>query len=265
MRCHGHPMRRISDERSLDASTVATVSRPSTYRAAVGRGFREPLSVEQVTARDLGPGQVRVKVETSGLCHRNIHAAHGDWPVKPSPRSFPATRVSGGCRAWARRERGRTRVPDEVDPFDAAPLTCAGVTTYKSVKVLGRGHPIWLRSSASVASGISRFLVEPTTRSPWRRRRSSRHTVRCAGAARTCSSRFQPTTTSNCRSSRRCCAGSRSKGSIVGTRTDLRQTFALHAPSRTRVIREIRSLDTVNESIADVEAGHVTARIVFEL
>jgi propanol-preferring alcohol dehydrogenase len=27
------------------------------------------------------------------------------------------------------------RVPAEVDPFDAAPLTCAGVTTYKAVKV----------------------------------------------------------------------------------------------------------------------------------
>ena len=29
------------------------------------------------------------------------------------------------------------KVPDGVDPFDAAPLTCAGVTTYKAVKVAG--------------------------------------------------------------------------------------------------------------------------------
>jgi propanol-preferring alcohol dehydrogenase len=29
------------------------------------------------------------------------------------------------------------RVPDGIDPFDAAPLTCAGVTTYKAVKVGG--------------------------------------------------------------------------------------------------------------------------------
>ena len=27
------------------------------------------------------------------------------------------------------------RVPDGIDPFVAAPLTCAGVTTYKAVKV----------------------------------------------------------------------------------------------------------------------------------
>jgi len=29
------------------------------------------------------------------------------------------------------------KVPDGIDPFDAAPLTCAGVTTYKAVKVAG--------------------------------------------------------------------------------------------------------------------------------
>src|SRR6476619_1234448 len=29
------------------------------------------------------------------------------------------------------------KVPDGVDPLDAAPLTCAGVTTYKAVKVAG--------------------------------------------------------------------------------------------------------------------------------
>lgn len=29
------------------------------------------------------------------------------------------------------------RVPDGIDPFEAAPLTCAGVTTYKSVKTAG--------------------------------------------------------------------------------------------------------------------------------
>ena len=53
-------------------------------------------------------------------------------------------------------------------------------------------------------------------------------------------------------------------GSIVGTRTDLREVFELHAAGRTRVIRETRSLDDVNEAMADVEAGRVAARIVFE-
>jgi propanol-preferring alcohol dehydrogenase len=39
--------------------------------------------------------------------------------------------------------------------------------------------------------------------------------------------------------------------------------FELHAAGKTKVITEVRRLDTVNESIADVEAGHVPARIVF--
>ncbi|HVL04496.1 MAG TPA: hypothetical protein VM388_00800 [Acidimicrobiales bacterium] len=29
------------------------------------------------------------------------------------------------------------KVPEGIDPFEAAPLTCAGVTTYKAVKVSG--------------------------------------------------------------------------------------------------------------------------------
>ena len=34
---------------------------------------------------------------------------------------------------------------------------------------------------------------------------------------------------------------------------------------RTRLIREVRPLDAVNESMADVEAGKVAARVVFVL
>ncbi len=52
-------------------------------------------------------------------------------------------------------------------------------------------------------------------------------------------------------------------GSIVGTRVDLREVFELHVAGKTKVITEVRPLDTVNESIADVEAGRVLARIVF--
>ena len=61
----------------------------TSYRAAVVHDFHSPLSVEEVPARDLAPGQVRVNVEASGLCHTDIHAAHGDWPVKPSPPFIP--------------------------------------------------------------------------------------------------------------------------------------------------------------------------------
>lgn len=53
-------------------------------------------------------------------------------------------------------------------------------------------------------------------------------------------------------------------GSIVGTRGDLAEVFALHAQGRTRVISEGRKLDDVNAAIAEVLSGVVPARLVFE-
>lgn len=40
--------------------------------------------------------------------------------------------------------------------------------------------------------------------------------------------------------------------------------FELHAAGRTHVTHEVRPLEQVNESIAEVEAGRVAARIVFQ-
>ena len=54
-------------------------------------------------------------------------------------------------------------------------------------------------------------------------------------------------------------------GSLVGTRNDLADCFALHAGGRTRVVTEVRALERVNESFEDVLAGRVPARIVFDL
>jgi propanol-preferring alcohol dehydrogenase len=149
------------------------------------------LVVEEVATPVPEQGQVLVRVETSGLCHTDIHAAHGDWPVKPAPPFIPGhegvgivervgpgvTRLHegdrvavpwlgwacGACEACASgwetlcpnaRYTGYTvnggfaeyiiadaafagLVPEGIDPLDAAPLTCAGVTTYKAVKVSG--------------------------------------------------------------------------------------------------------------------------------
>ncbi|GAA2245917.1 hypothetical protein GCM10010104_47880 [Streptomyces indiaensis] len=56
-------------------------------KAAVVRSFGEPLVIEE--RPEPGPGQVRIRLEASGLCHTDIHAAHGDWPVKPTPPFVP--------------------------------------------------------------------------------------------------------------------------------------------------------------------------------
>jgi len=52
-------------------------------KAAVVHAFGQPLEIEQVPVPDVPPGQVLVKVEASGVCHTDLHAASGDWPVKP--------------------------------------------------------------------------------------------------------------------------------------------------------------------------------------
>ena len=58
-------------------------------KAAVVHDFTKPLSLEDVPKPEPGPGEILVKVETAGLCHTDIHAAHGDWPVKPTPPFIP--------------------------------------------------------------------------------------------------------------------------------------------------------------------------------
>jgi alcohol dehydrogenase, propanol-preferring len=158
-------------------------------RAAVVPGFGQPLVIEDRPVPEPGPGQVVVRMEASGLCHTDIHAANGDWPVTPTVPFIPGhegvgivtalgdgvtgpqieQRVAvpwlgyacGTCRycltGWetlclSQRNTGYSvdggyaeyflaeaafaaPVPDGIDPREAAPLTCAGVTTYKAIKV----------------------------------------------------------------------------------------------------------------------------------
>lgn len=56
---------------------------PATMRAAIVHSFTEPLRIEEVPVPRPRPGEVLVKVEASGVCHTDLHAARGDWPVKP--------------------------------------------------------------------------------------------------------------------------------------------------------------------------------------
>jgi propanol-preferring alcohol dehydrogenase len=158
-------------------------------KAAVVHSFTSPLAIEDRPVPEPGRGEVLVRIEASGLCHTDIHAAHGDWPVKPNPPFVPGHEGVGTVEAVGAGVTARTvgdrvalpwlghacghcdhcvagwetlceeqrntgysidggfaeyavadatyvvPVPDAVSSFDAAPLTCAGVTTYKAVKV----------------------------------------------------------------------------------------------------------------------------------
>src|SRR5207342_2651873 len=201
------------------------------------------------------------------------------------------------------------KVPDGVDPFDAAPLTCAGVATYKAVKVAGTrssdlvavfgvgglGHMAIQYAAIAGARVVAvdlideklelarelgaEFTINATKEDP------AEAIQRLGGANQAIALAVSPRAFEQAYASLRrggtlvfvalpadnevtlpifqtVLNGITVVGSIVGTRTDLREVFALHAAGRTTVTREIRPLAEVNEAIADVEAGRVAARVV---
>ena len=48
-----------------------------------------PLEIRDVPVPEPGAGQIVVRIEASGLCHTDIHAARGEWPVKPKDQLIP--------------------------------------------------------------------------------------------------------------------------------------------------------------------------------
>jgi len=161
---------------------------PKTMKAAFVEKFGEPLKIREVIIPTPGPGQVLVEVAASGVCHTDLHAAEGDWPVKPTVPFIPGHEGAGfvaalgpgvkhlkeGDRvgiAWlhsacgycefclsgwetlclAQQNSGYSvngsfaqfalgqadylgRIPGKLSFIDAAPILCAGVTTYKGLK-----------------------------------------------------------------------------------------------------------------------------------
>jgi propanol-preferring alcohol dehydrogenase len=342
---------------------VPAAGTPALMQAAVVHSFTEPLRLEEIETPVPGRGEVLVRIEASGLCHTDIHAAHGDWPVKPEPPFVPGHEgvgiveeigadvsevslgdrvavpwlgyacgtcdhcisgwetlclqqrntgysVDGGFAEYVKASaRFVVRVPDGVDPLDAAPLTCAGVTTYKAVKVSGAG-PSDLVAVFGIG-GLGHLAVQYARIAGARvvavdlhddklalaRELGAEFTVNATledpaaaiqalgGADAAIALAVAPKAFRDAYGSLRrggtlvfvalpadngveipifetVLNGITIVGSIVGTRTDLREVFELHAAGRTRVIREERPLAEVNQAIEDVESGRVPARIV---
>jgi len=87
-----------------------------TMKAAVVHKFGDPLVIEDVAMPEVGPGQILMKVAASGVCHTDLHAACGDWPVKPSPPFVPGhegvgTVAAVGAGVTGVREGDRIGVP----------------------------------------------------------------------------------------------------------------------------------------------------------
>ena len=89
---------------------------PRTMKAAVVHRFGAPLSIDEVPIPDVVDGSILVKVVASGVCHTDLHAADGDWPVKPTLPFIPGHEGAGYVTAVGRgvrhvKEGDRVGVP----------------------------------------------------------------------------------------------------------------------------------------------------------
>src|SRR4029077_2046047 len=66
-----------------------------TMQAAVVERFGHPLELRELPIPVPGPGQALVKVISTGVCHTALHAADGDWPVKPTLPFVPGHEGAG--------------------------------------------------------------------------------------------------------------------------------------------------------------------------
>jgi propanol-preferring alcohol dehydrogenase len=162
---------------------------PATMQAAVVHKFGEPLVLETRPVPRPGSGQVLIKVAACGVCPTDLHAAQGDFPVKPQLPFIPGHEVAGTVRmignlvqgikvgdrvgvAWLHQACGHCEfcltghetlckaqqntgysvnggyaeyivadadyavpLPLSLSFEQAAPILCAGVTSYKALKV----------------------------------------------------------------------------------------------------------------------------------
>jgi alcohol dehydrogenase, propanol-preferring len=181
-------------------------------QAAVVEQFGKPLVLQEWDIPTPGPGQILVKTEACGVCHTDLHAAKGDWPVKPSLPFIPGheaigrvvalgagvTIVKEGDRvgvpwlysacghceyclsAWetvcAEAQFGGytknggfaeyiladpnyvAHIPAGLSAKEAAPIICAGITTYKGIKETQAKPGEWIAISG--AGGLGHLAIQ---------------------------------------------------------------------------------------------------------
>lgn len=181
-------------------------------KAAFVRDFGQPLEIDETPVPRPGKGEVLVKVAASGVCHTDLHAAEGDWPVKPILPLIPGHEAVGyvaavggdvnhvregdrvgvpwlydacghcehclGGRETLCESQNNTgysvqggyadyviadaayvgHIPDRLGFLEAAPMLCAGVTTYKGLKMTGTRPGQWVAISG--IGGLGHVAVQ---------------------------------------------------------------------------------------------------------
>ena len=181
-------------------------------QAAVVEQFGKPLVLQEWDIPTVGPGQILVKTEACGVCHTDLHAARGDWPLKPKLPFIPGhegigtvTAVGSGVTIVKEGDRvgvpwlysacghceyclkaqepvcaeaqfgGYTKnggfaeyiladpnyvahIPKGLAAKDAAPLICAGITSYKGIKETEARPGQWIAISG--IGGLGHLAVQ---------------------------------------------------------------------------------------------------------
>jgi alcohol dehydrogenase, propanol-preferring len=58
-------------------------------KAAVVRALGKPLVIENVPVPEPESEQILVRIAATGVCHTDLHAVRGDWPVRPTAPFIP--------------------------------------------------------------------------------------------------------------------------------------------------------------------------------
>ena len=87
-----------------------------SMKAAVVLSFGKPLVIEEVPVPQVPRDRILVRVAACGVCHTDLHAVDGDWPVKPALPFIPGHEGVGhvaavGADVKGVREGDRVGVP----------------------------------------------------------------------------------------------------------------------------------------------------------
>ena len=183
-----------------------------SMQAAVVEQFGSLLVLRELDVPSPDAGQILVRTEACGVCHTDLHAAHGDWPAKPTLPFIPGheaiglvaavgsgvTVVKEGDRvgvpwlysacghceyclsAWETvcaeaQFGGYTRnggfaeyliadpnyvahIPHGLAAAEAAPLICAGITSYKGIKEAAVKPGEWMAISG--VGGLGHLAIQ---------------------------------------------------------------------------------------------------------
>ena len=75
-------------------------------QAAVVESLGKPLVLQEVPVPEHGQGEILVRIDAAGVCHTDLHAAKGDWPVKPKLPFIPGHEGVGHVAALGPGARG---------------------------------------------------------------------------------------------------------------------------------------------------------------